>query len=179
MKKSLLAASFLATIPAANWLIGHVGTCVPHGPCLLPVAPGIEAPSGVLVIGAALMLRTMLQELAGRRWVLGCIVAGSALSAVIAPTALVMASAAAFLCGELSDWAVYSRLRERGFAVALVMAGIAGSVVDSALFLGLAFGSLAFMPGQVIGKAWASLAAAAALAARQRFILASLGKRRQ
>ena len=31
---------FCLTIPAANWMIGHVGTvCVPNGPCLIPVAP--------------------------------------------------------------------------------------------------------------------------------------------
>ena len=44
---------FCLTIPAANWMIGHVGTvCVPNGPCLVPVAPGIMAPSGVLMVGA-------------------------------------------------------------------------------------------------------------------------------
>ena len=30
-------------------------------------------------------------------------------------------------------------------------------VVDSAVFLYLAFGSLAYLPGQVVGKAWAVL----------------------
>ena len=39
---------FALTIPAANWLIGNAGTdCVPNGPCLIPVAPGLMAPSGV------------------------------------------------------------------------------------------------------------------------------------
>ena len=42
----------------ANWLIGNVGvTCIPGGPCLIPVWPGIMSPSGVLMIGAALVLR--------------------------------------------------------------------------------------------------------------------------
>ncbi|MGB6749443.1 MAG: VUT family protein, partial [Xanthobacteraceae bacterium] len=45
---------FALTIPAANWLIGHVGTaCIPHGPCVLPVAPGLMAPSGVTMVGIA------------------------------------------------------------------------------------------------------------------------------
>ena len=49
---------FCLTIPAANWMIGHVGTvCVPNGPCLIPVAPAIMAPSGVLMVGLALVLR--------------------------------------------------------------------------------------------------------------------------
>ena len=57
---------FCLTIPLANWIIGHVGTvCVPNGPCLLPVAPGIMAPSGVLMIGAALVLRDLVQRRLG------------------------------------------------------------------------------------------------------------------
>ena len=38
--------AFLLCIPLANWMIGNVGTvCVPNGPCLIPVAPGIMAPT--------------------------------------------------------------------------------------------------------------------------------------
>ena len=49
---------FCLTIPAANWMIGQVGTiCVPDSACLIPVAPGLLAPSGVIMIGAALVLR--------------------------------------------------------------------------------------------------------------------------
>ena len=45
--------AFLASIPLANWMIHHVGmVCVPNGPCLVPVAPGLMAPSGVLTVGA-------------------------------------------------------------------------------------------------------------------------------
>src|SRR3546814_1515579 len=37
--------AFTACVPAANWMIGNLGTvCVPDGPCLIPVAPGITAP---------------------------------------------------------------------------------------------------------------------------------------
>ena len=57
---------FCLTIPAANWMIGHVGeTCIANGPCLLPVAPGVMAPSGVLMIGAALVLRDLVQRRLG------------------------------------------------------------------------------------------------------------------
>lgn len=160
----ILSVAFLAMIPLANWLIGHVGTvCVPDGPCLIPVAPGLMAPSGVLVIGIALLLRNFLQEVANRAWIAGCIVIGAVLSAFIAPTALAMASGVAFLASEATDWAIYTPLRQRGRPRALILASFGGSVVDSALFLWLAFGSLAFMPGQVIGKLWASLIVAAVL----------------
>jgi hypothetical protein len=86
---------FCLTIPAANWMIGNVGTvCPAKSPCLVPVAPGIMAPSGVLMIGAALVLRDLVQRRLGVESGLGAIVAGAALSAA-APPSLVVASAVA------------------------------------------------------------------------------------
>ena len=56
-------------VPLANWMIQHVGTvCVPHGPCLVPVAPGLMAPSGVLTVGVALVLRDVVQRCLGLLW---------------------------------------------------------------------------------------------------------------
>jgi hypothetical protein len=40
-----------------------------------------------------------------------------------------------------------------------------GLAADSLIFLWLAFGSLAFLPGQLLGKAWMTLAAVAVIAA--------------
>ncbi|MEJ2118722.1 MAG: VUT family protein [Alphaproteobacteria bacterium] len=135
--------AFLACIPAANWLIGNFGTvCPPGEPCLIPVWHGLMAPSGVLVIGVALVLRDIVQERMGVTWTLGAIVTGAALSAFIAPPALVIASAAAFLLSELADMLIYTPLRERRLMLAVVTSGAAGAVVDSAVFLWLAFGSL-------------------------------------
>ena len=69
---------FLGSVPLANWLIGHVGTvCVPDGPCLVPVAPGLMAPSGVLTVGAALVLRDVVQRCLGPFWGLSAILAGT------------------------------------------------------------------------------------------------------
>ena len=101
-------AAFALCIPAANWLIGNVGTtCLPNnGPCLIPVAPGLQAPSGVLMIGLALVLRDLVQRRLGMGWSFAAIVAGTVLSALIAPPALVIASAAAFLISEVADLAV-------------------------------------------------------------------------
>ena len=39
-------------------------------------------------------------------------------------------------------------------ATAVVASGVVGLVVDSIVFLWLAFGSLDFLAGQVVGKAW-------------------------
>ncbi len=151
-------ALFLLCIPLSNWMIGHVGTvCVPHGPCLIPVAPGLAAPSGVLTVGLALVLRDMVQRLIGRSWGLAAVLLGTILSAMVAPPALVVASGTAFLFSELADFAVYTPLAQRGLVRAVLASALAGSVVDSVLFLSLAFHSLDFLAGQIVGKLWAVL----------------------
>jgi uncharacterized PurR-regulated membrane protein YhhQ (DUF165 family) len=157
----LFLAGFSLCIPAANWLIGNAGTvCVPDGPCLIPVAPGrLMAPSGVLMIGLALVLRDLVQRRLGLVWAVAAILAGAALSALLAPPALVVASAAAFLLSEAADLAVYTPLQRRGLIAAVVASSLVGLVVDSIVFLWLAFGSLEFLAGQVAGKAWMVLAA--------------------
>jgi uncharacterized PurR-regulated membrane protein YhhQ (DUF165 family) len=149
-------AGFIACVPAANWLIGNVGTvCIPRGPCLIPVAPfGITAPSGVLMIGLALVLRDLVQRRLGKAWTLGAILIGAALSGFVAPPALVVASVAAFLLSELADFAVYTPLQKRGLIRAVVLSSLVGLCVDSVAFLYLAFGSLDYLGGQIIGKAW-------------------------
>jgi uncharacterized PurR-regulated membrane protein YhhQ (DUF165 family) len=146
---------FCLTIPAANWLIGHAGTvCVPNGPCLVPVAPGLMAPSGVLMIGLALVLRDLVQRRLGVHFGIGAILVGALISAGIAPPALVMASGIAFLLSEFADFAVYTPLARRRLVAAVIASSMAGLVVDSIVFLWLAFGSLEFLLGQIVGKAW-------------------------
>jgi uncharacterized PurR-regulated membrane protein YhhQ (DUF165 family) len=159
-KTALLTVAFAATIPAANWLIGNVGTeCIPNGPCLVPVGFGLMAPSGVLMIGAALVLRDAVHEAGGVRSALFAIAIGAAASWFLAPAALVLASVSAFLLAELADLAVYTPLRRKRLATAVLASGAVGAVIDSAVFLWLAFGSLDFVSGQVLGKLWMSLAA--------------------
>jgi len=148
-------AAFALCIPAANWLIGNVGTfCVPKGPCLIPVAPGLTAPSGVLMIGLALVLRDLVQRSLGVKWAAGAVLVGAALSAFFAPPALVIASATAFLLSELADLAVYTPLQKKGLVLAVFASSVVGLVIDSAVFLYLAFGSLDYLAGQVVGKMW-------------------------
>jgi uncharacterized PurR-regulated membrane protein YhhQ (DUF165 family) len=146
---------FGLTIPAANWLIGNFGTqCVPQGPCIIPVAPGINAPSGVLMIGIALVLRDLVQRRLGFGYSVAAVLVGAALSSALAPPALVMASGVAFLLSEFADLAVYTPLARRRLLAAVVASSIVGLVVDSIVFLWLAFGSLTFLPGQILGKTW-------------------------
>lgn len=159
MRKNVEGAIFLVlfclTIPAANWMIGHVGTvCSANGPCLIPVAPNLMAPSGVLMIGAALVLRDLVQRRLGVEFGVAAIIAGAGISAAVAPPALVVASTAAFLLSELADFAIYTPLARRRLVIAVVASSLVGLVIDSIVFLWLAFGSLEFLAGQVVGKSW-------------------------
>jgi uncharacterized PurR-regulated membrane protein YhhQ (DUF165 family) len=153
---SIFLVLFALTIPAANWLIGHVGTAcmAPHGPCVVPVAPGVTAPSGVMMVGVALVLRDLVQRRLGAAMSALAILIGAGISALVAPPALILASAVAFLLSEFSDLAVYTPLARRRLVAAVIASSCAGLVIDSIVFLWLAFGSLDFLPGQIIGKAW-------------------------
>jgi queuosine precursor transporter len=151
---------FCLTIPVANWMIVNVGTvCTRDGPCLIPVAPGLMAPSGVLMVGIALVLRDLVQRRLGLIAAVAAILIGAGISGLVAPIALVTASAAAYLISEFADLAVYTPLQERRFLAAVVASSAVGLVVDSFVFLWLAFGSLEFLAGQVVGKAWMVLLA--------------------
>lgn len=155
---------FMLTIPAANWLIGNVGThCVPDGPCLIPIGFGMDSPSGVLMIGLAFVLRDVVQERLGWRWTLGAIFSGGLLSGLISPPQFVVASIVAFTLSELADMAVYTPLRQRRLWLAVAGSQVAGALVDSALFLWLALGHLDYVVGNTIGKFWMVLPALAAL----------------
>ena len=56
-------------------MIYNVGTfCVPDGPCMIPVAPGIMAPSGVLMVGLAFVLRDVVQRELGAKYALEVLV---------------------------------------------------------------------------------------------------------
>ena len=156
--------AFILTIPIANWMIGNVGAvCTDNGPCLIPVAPGIMAPSGVLMIGLALVLRDLVQRRLGKLWTIGAIITGAILSGVVAPPALVIASATAFLVSEFADFAVYTPLQRKRLVLAVFLSGLVGLVIDSVIFLQLAFGSLDFVTGQIIGKGWMILLALPAI----------------
>jgi uncharacterized PurR-regulated membrane protein YhhQ (DUF165 family) len=145
-------AGYVATILAANWAIGHVGTCQEGGPCTIGVGFGLSAPSGVLFVGLALFLRDVVQDALGRRWVAGAIVLGAALSWWVSAPFVALASGVAFLLSEVADAVVYTPLRREHQPVAVLLSGVVGGLVDSAVFLWLAFGSLAFLAGQFVGK---------------------------
>jgi uncharacterized PurR-regulated membrane protein YhhQ (DUF165 family) len=130
---------------------------------MIPVGFGMTAPSGVLMVGAALVLRDQVQEHLGIRWSLGGILVGAILSYLLADPFIAIASIVAFGVSELIDFAAYTYVRKYGRALAVAVSGLVGAAVDSIAFLYIAFGSLAYVEGQVFGKLVISLLAAAAI----------------
>jgi uncharacterized PurR-regulated membrane protein YhhQ (DUF165 family) len=143
--------TYALTITAANWLTTRYG--------LVPVGFGLITTAGTYAAGAALLLRDVVQDLCDWRWVLAGIAAGAALTAVTSP-ALAVASTVAFLLAELLDMAVYTPLRDRGWARAALLSGIVGAIVDTYAFLALAGFPITAQTvgGQLVGKTlWATL----------------------
>lgn len=156
---AIAAALFIGTIYAANYAVEHWG--------LVSVGFGLMAPAGVYFAGLAFTLRDIVHRTLGRWAVIGAILIGGALSYIISDavtlpggvTTLAVASATAFLVSEMADLAVYEPIRKRGWLPAVVASNIVGLTIDSILFLWLAFGSLALLDGQIVGKAWVTLIA--------------------
>jgi len=163
MRLVAVFVAYLACIPVANWLVQNVSP--------VPVGFGQFAPAGVLVAGLAFTLRDLLQHMLtawrGRCFAtlttLAAVVMGACLSLLIAAPALAVASATAFAVSELLDLTVYTPLAERSFTIAVLASNLVGLIADSIIFLSLAFGSLAYLPGQTIGKLWMTLAAVVVL----------------
>ena len=140
----LASLSYLGTIVAANWAIARFG--------LVPVGFGLSAPAGVFFVGVAFSLRDATQETLGRWPTIVCIVVGAILSTVVAPLRFALASGVTFLISETCDFAIYTPLRERSRILALTLSNTGALVIDSVIFLLIAFGSLALLAGQVLGK---------------------------
>lgn len=151
-----LFAAFLGTVVAANWAITTYG--------IVPVGFGLAAPAGVYAAGIAFSLRDLLHEVGGRVWVLVAVAAGAALSIFVSAPAVAVASGVAFTLSELADLLVYEPLRRRGWLLAVGASNVVGLVVDSVVFLAIAFGSLSLLAGQIVGKAWMTVLAVLLLA---------------
>ncbi|MFN8632497.1 MAG: VUT family protein [Chloroflexota bacterium] len=149
-----LVVGYILVIVLANWAIQTFG--------IVPVGFGLAAPAGVYFAGLAFTLRDLVQEQLGRRWTVVAIVVGALVSAAISPQ-FALASGVAFLLSELADFAVYTPLRERNWLAAVAASNTVGLIADSALFLTLAFGSLEFLAGQIVGKLWMTALAVAVL----------------
>lgn len=144
-------AAYVGSIVAANWLVNRFG--------LIWVAPGLVTTAGTYAAGVALLARDALQDAAGRRAVLAAIAVGAALSWWLSTPQLASASGAAFLLAETCDMAIYTPLRRRGWARAVLASNAVGAVLDTLTFLALAGFPMTTttVGGQLVGKLlWAT-----------------------
>lgn len=159
-----LALGYVGLAILANWLASKY---------VWPVGFGYLAPGGVFAIGGVLVLRDWLNQL-DTKLSLALIPVASGLSYGIGEAAgwsslqkIALASVAAFLISEGVEWVVFAPIRKRSLTLGVALSGSVGIALDSYVFLSLAFGSLAFFDGQMIGKAEA-LAAGVLLTAGRR-----------
>lgn len=152
------AVGVAASVVLSNWLTTRYG--------FVPVGFGQETTAGTLAAGVALALRDAVQDALGKTGMLVAVLAATALSYFVSAPSIALASATAFLLAELFNFLIYtplrnhSRLGDRRWAAAVTSSSIAGAVVDTVVFLGIAFGAAAIWPaliGQLIGKAWATM----------------------
>lgn len=152
----VVLAAYVGNIVLANWTATHVS----------PLEIGaIAVPAGTLWAGLGFTLRDGLHEALGGRGVLGAIAAGAGLSWLLASPQIAMASVLAFTTSELIGLFVYGRLRGWSVLGAVIGSNLVGLGIDSVLFVPLAFGGFAFVPGQVLGKTVATVCTVAVLGA--------------
>lgn len=145
-------ATYVGAIVTANVMTDRLG--------LVAVGFGLVATAGTYAAGLALGARDVIQDAGGRWAVLAAIAVGGALSWALASPRLALASVAAFTVAEIADWVVYTPLRTRGWARAVIASNAVGAVVDTLVFLALAgFGiTAAGVTGQLVGKVlWATV----------------------
>lgn len=143
----ILALTYIALVVTANIMTTHLG--------LLPAGFGLKVTAGTFAAGLVIAVRNPLQETAGKRWVLACIVAGAVLSLALGTGRIALASGVTFLVAESLDMTVYTWLRRHGWKRAVVAGITVGAVADTLLFLWLAGFGLAWplIAGQLLVKA--------------------------
>lgn len=147
MRTAAAATALVGSVIVANALTASYG--------LIPAGFGLLVPAGTYAAALALLARDWLHELRGLSGVVPAIIVGAVVSALIDPR-LGFASGVAFMLAELADTAVYAPLREKRRTTALLASQAVGAVVDSLVFLSLAFGVSALtvetLAGQLLVK---------------------------
>jgi queuosine precursor transporter len=149
-----VSASYVGSVVMANWASTHWAALL---------VGSLIVPAGTLWAGVTLTFRDLLHEALGIRGVIAAITVGAALSWSVASPQIAVASVVAFAVSEVVDSVVYGRIRVRSRLVAVVGSNVVGLVIDSVLFVPLAFGSFAAVPGQILGKTVAIVLTVAAL----------------
>jgi uncharacterized PurR-regulated membrane protein YhhQ (DUF165 family) len=109
-------------------------------------------------------------QLTNRRWVVPvAIVAGALISAATSTPAIAVASGVAFLVSEAVDWGVFSPLRDRTLAGAVLLSSVVSAPVDTVLFLWLAGFPVTWqaVAGQFVVKTLIALVVAGVVSVRR------------
>lgn len=122
--------AYIATIIVANWMTAYFG--------LVPIGFSLMVTAGTFAAGLALIARDWVQVAFGRRVVLVAIIVGAVVSALTSNTAIALASGIAFLVSELVDLGVFTPIRGRSLALAVLISSVVSAPVDTVLFLWLA-----------------------------------------
>lgn len=155
--KYLSVVAYAACIMLANWMTATYG--------LVPIGFGLAVTAGTFAAGFALITRDWVQ-VEWNRWVaVAAIIIGAALSAWTSTPAIATASGIAFLVSELIDLAVFTPLRTRNLALAVLASSVVSAPIDTVLFLHLAgFGvTWQAVAGQFIVKTLIALVVAGAV----------------
>lgn len=160
MTRVLTLAAYIGSIVAANWLTATFG--------LVPIGFGLLVTAGTFAAGLALIARDWVQTTSGPAVVIGAIVVGAGVSYFTSSPALALASGVAFLVAELVDMGVFTPLRRRTLAGAVVASSVVAAPVDTVLFLWLAGFPVTWQAvlGQFLVKTALALIVAAVLAVR-------------
>jgi uncharacterized PurR-regulated membrane protein YhhQ (DUF165 family) len=150
----VVATAYIGSVVMANWACAHWAALL-LGP--------VTVPAGTLWTGVTFTLRDLLHESLDTRDVITAIAAGTGLSWVLATPQITVANVVAFAVSETIDSALYTLLRGESPLRAVLGSNIAGPLVDSVLFVPLAFGSFTAVPGQLLGKTVATLLTVVAL----------------
>lgn len=148
---------FLLSILGANLAVTYLDP--------VSVGFGLYAPAGVYFVALTLALRDLVQRRHGVPGLVCAGLGGVALSLALADPAVVWASCAAFVVSFLIDTAIFTlvmRDTERLW-LAVLISGLISLVPDTLVFLYMA-GLEQFIPGQLIGKMYGTLAYAAVIA---------------
>lgn len=116
---------YIGLIAGVNWLFD--------------VTPLVRLPGGevwspaALVVGFVFVVRDFAQRQVGH-YILLAMLAGIAISWLMASPQLALASAVAFAVGETADWALYSWTK-KPFSQRILLSSLLGAPLDSLVFL--------------------------------------------
>jgi len=137
----IAVAAMVAVVVASNVLVQH-----PVDGRLGPVALADVLTWGAFTYPLAFLVTDMTNRWLGpvvaRRVVYVGFAVAVALSIQLATPRIAVASGAAFLVAQLLDIGIFNRLRRAAWWQAPLIASLLGSLVDTAIFFGTAFGPL-------------------------------------